>query len=44
MTIAELRDKKFQLGASAAVNDLWLHIDFNDVVFEEQLQTTFFGC
>ena len=33
-TVAELNDKRFQLGASAAVNDVWLHIDFNDAVFE----------
>jgi hypothetical protein len=32
--LAEFKDRKFQLGASAAVNDLWLHIDFNDAVFE----------
>jgi hypothetical protein len=33
-TIAELSDKRFQLGANAAVNDLWLHVDFDDAVFE----------
>jgi hypothetical protein len=33
-TVAELKDKRFQLGASAAVNDLWLHVDFSDAVFE----------
>jgi hypothetical protein len=32
--VAALKSRSFQLGASAAANDLWLHIDFDDAVFE----------
>lgn len=33
--ISQLDHKSFQLGSSAPVNDLWLTIDFGDLVFEE---------
>ena len=34
-SLSQLASSRFQLGAQASVNDVWLTIDFSDAEFEE---------